>query len=432
MNHLRCKPATIEARKDTKMVKPGAKKKRKSIPIQEPHITGLTGTFIALEPRILFDGAALATGAEVVQDTTNQDQNNIPSSEGEASTDSTGTNTDSSDQDAFWSSGLSPSSISDRKEVVFIDTRVESYQTLMDGIDPAAEVILLDARRDGIEQIAEALEGRSDIDAIHLIGEGTEAEMHLGATFLTKNLISGRYANLFTQIGQSLSAEADLLIYGCNFGRGAGGLSAIQALADLTGADIAASTDRTGHVSEYANWKLEVSTGFIETSIIIGQATQAAWEGVLATYTVTNTNDAGANSLRQAIIDANANGGADTITFSIAGAGPHTITLLSALPTITEAVLIDGWSEPDFAGTPVIELNGASAGAGVHGLTISTGSGSTIRGLVINRFGGDALNINADNVTVVGNYLGTDVTGTVDLGNGDDGIDYDGNNAIIG
>ncbi|HNP29217.1 MAG TPA: DUF4347 domain-containing protein, partial [Nitrospirales bacterium] len=433
MKHLHCKPATLEAGTNTKGMKSGAQKKRKLSAPPAPPPTRLTGTFIALEPRILFDGAALATGAEVVQDTTNQDQTNIPSSEGEASTDSTGTNTDSSDQDAFWSSGLSPSSISDRKEVVFIDTRVESYQTLMDGIDPAAEVILLDARRDGIEQIAEALESRSDIDAIHLMGEGTEAEMHLGTAFLTNDSISGHYAALFSQIGQSLAAEADLLIYGCNFGRGTGGQLAIQALADLTGADIAASTDRTGHVSEFANWQLEVSTGFIETSIVIGQATQDAWEGVLATFTVTNTNDAGAGSFRQAIINANANSPAsDTIIFNIAGAGPHTITLLSALPTITEAVLIDGWSEPDFAGTPVIELNGASAGGGVHGLTISTGSGSTIRGLVINRFGGDAINIDADNVTVVGNYLGTDVTGTVDLGNGDDGIDYDGNNAIIG
>ncbi|HNP31448.1 MAG TPA: DUF4347 domain-containing protein, partial [Nitrospirales bacterium] len=352
MKHMRCTPATLQSGKDTTVVKPGAKKKRKPIPTQEPDTANLTGTFIALEPRILFDGAALATGAEIVQETTTQDQTNIPGSEGEASTDSTGTGTDSSDQDAFWASGLSPTAPSDRKEVVFIDTRVENYQTLMDGIDPAAEVILLDARRDGIEQMAEILRDRSDIDAIHLIGEGTEAEMHLGTAFLTLDSIHGQYADLFIHMGESLSADADLLIYGCNFGRGTDGLLAIQSLADLTGADIAASTDRTGHISEYANWELEVSTGFIKTSIVIGQATQDAWEGVLATYTVTNTNDSGANSFRQAILDANANAGSDTITFNIAGAGPHTISLSSALPTITGAVLIDGWSEPDFSGTP--------------------------------------------------------------------------------
>src|SRR6185295_17059681 len=102
----------------------------------------------------------------------------------------------------------------------------------------------------------------------------------------------------------------------------------------------------------------------------------------------------------------NPGGIADTITFNIAGAGPHTINLTSALPTIGEAVIIDGWSEPDFAGTPVIELNGASAGAGADGLHI-TGGGSTVRGLVINNFSGDGIELatNGGN-TIVGNIIG--------------------------
>ena len=105
-----------------------------------------------------------------------------------------------------------------------------------------------------------------------------------------------------------------------------------------------------------------------------------------ATFTVTNTNDSGAGSLRQAITDANANAGqTDTIAFNIAGAGPHTIAPASALPVITDPVIIDGTTEPDFAGTPVIELDGAGAGAGVSGLVINAG-GSTVRALVINRF----------------------------------------------
>ena len=99
--------------------------------------------------------------------------------------------------------------------------------------------------------MAEILAGRTGIDAIHLIGDGTEAEMHLGASFLTQDSISTTYAEQFQQIGQSLSADADLLIYGCNFGRGEAGQAAIQTLATLTGADVAASTDRTGHVAQF-------------------------------------------------------------------------------------------------------------------------------------------------------------------------------------
>lgn len=64
------------------------------------------------------------------------------------------------------------------------------------------------------------------------------------------------------------------------------------------------------------------------------------------TFTVTNASDSGAGSLRQAILDANANAGADMINFNISGAGVQTITLTSALPTIDETVTIDGYTQP--------------------------------------------------------------------------------------
>src|SRR5438874_6396631 len=65
-----------------------------------------------------------------------------------------------------------------------------------------------------------------------------------------------------------------------------------------------------------------------------------------ATFTVTNTADTGVGSLRQAIIDANNNAGADTIAFLIPGVGVQTITPASPLPTITDAVTIDGYTQP--------------------------------------------------------------------------------------
>lgn len=163
-----------------------------------------------------------------------------------------------------------------------------------------------------------------------------------------------------------------------------------------------------------------------------------------ATFTVTNTSDSGAGSLREAILDANANAGADTIEFSIPGVGPHTIQPTSALPTITDPVIIDGYTQPGASpntnptGTGLntvlmIELDGTNAGALVDGLLITAGN-STVRGLVINRFSryGIFLGTNGGNV-IEGNFIGTDVTGSVDLGNAAGGVPiFDASGNTIG
>ncbi|MCA9468096.1 MAG: DUF4347 domain-containing protein, partial [Nitrospira sp.] len=282
MKKMFCKPASgIAQETGIKPTNPATKKKPKTKkPASDQSTSGITGSFFALEPRIMFDGAAVATGAEVLQDTTTQDQTEIPGIDGETSTDAT--STDSSDSEALWSSGLSLSAPSDRKEIVFIDTRVEDYQTLMEGIDSNAEVILLDSTRDGVEQIAEALNGRTDIDAIHLISHGTEGVLNLGTSALTTDTMMGEYADELSLIKQALSGEADLLIYGCNFAQGDGGQAAVQLLSELTGADVAASTDDTGAQELGGDWELEWQTGSIETTLVVNAATQEEWNSLLA------------------------------------------------------------------------------------------------------------------------------------------------------
>ena len=266
----------------------GAIKKKKaqsSKELKEIEASSGLGALVALEPRIMFDGAALATGAEVIQDTTTQDQTAVPGIDGETSAESN--SNDSADSDALWTSGLSPAAPSDRKEIVFIDTSVEDYQTLMEGIDLNAEVILLDSTRDGIEQIAEILGDRSDIDAIHIISHGNQGELYLGTGTLSMESMHGEYADELAIINQALSDEADWLIYGCNFGEGEIGWEAASRLAALTGADIAASDDLTGSADLGGNWELEVETGKIETIVAVNAEVQHLWSGILADTTVT-------------------------------------------------------------------------------------------------------------------------------------------------
>lgn len=105
-----------------------------------------------------------------------------------------------------------------------------------------------------------------------------------------------------------------------------------------------------------------------------------------AIFTVTNTNTSGAGSLAQAITDANSTAGADTIDFNI-GTGLQTITLgsaVEALPEVTEQVTIDATTQPGFAGTPLIDLNGNFKDA--NGLTFNA-AGCTVKGMIFRNFG---------------------------------------------
>ena len=134
-----------------------------------------------------------------------------------------------------------------------------------------------------------------------------------------------------------------------------------------------------------------------------------------STFTVLNSADSGLGSLRQAILDSNVNVGADTIAFDIGGGGVQTIPPISALPAITDPVTIDGTTQPGYAGSPLVVLNGNgfSNGPNGYGLLITAGD-STVRGLVINGFTGSEITIaGGGNNLIVGNYLGTDVTGTL-------------------
>lgn len=137
-------------------------------------------------------------------------------------------------------------------------------------------------------------------------------------------------------------------------------------------------------------------------------------------FTVTNTNDAGPGSLRQAILDANANAGPDVISFSIAS-GPQRIVLTSQLPIITDPLTIDGATQPGFAGVPLIEIqpDGNVIGDGIR----ITGGNSVLRGLVLNNFRGHAIFIDTGGGNVIeGNYIGTDATGAVAAANVQNGV----------
>jgi len=147
------------------------------------------------------------------------------------------------------------------------------------------------------------------------------------------------------------------------------------------------------------------------------------WSGLrleAAVYFVTSKANSGAGTLRQAILDANANAGHDTIQFNITGGTPYNITPTEALPAITDPVLIDGTTQPGWVGEPLVGVVGSSAG-NVNGLVIQT-IGCEIRALAINRFQGNGIQIQGHSNIVAGCFLGTTLAGTARAANDGAGV----------
>lgn len=159
----------------------------------------------------------------------------------------------------------------------------------------------------------------------------------------------------------------------------------------------------------------------IRTVCLVLLAAALPFHAEAATYTVSNKNDSGAGSLRQAILDANSSTGPDTIAFAITGATPYNIAPASALPTISEPTLIDGTTQSGYAGQPLVAIVGSSAGANVNGLVLLT-SNCEVRALAINRFDGNGIQINGSGNVVAGCFIGTSLAGVLKLGNSAAGV----------
>ena len=168
-----------------------------------------------------------------------------------------------------------------------------------------------------------------------------------------------------------------------------------------------------------------------------------------ATFTVTNTSDSGAGSLRQAILDANVSPGPHTIEFDVSGAGCDgsgvcTITTLTDLPCAAQLMTIDGYTQSGASpntlavgNDAVLKIQLRSGGASV-GLCLSFGGdGSTIRGLAIGGFTGfnllgNGISLSTGEHTIAGNFIGTDAAGAVAVPNGSGIAVFSPNNVIGG
>ncbi|MGQ0455520.1 MAG: tandem-95 repeat protein [Hyphomicrobium sp.] len=246
------------------------------------HSSGLS--YRALEQRMAFDGAAVATAAAADQ---SAHQDSGPS-DGDSSAAPHAAATESIAFASSMPDGSAAAESAPSVQIVFIDSAVNNASAHLAGVDPSAEVVVLDSNRDGLEQISSYLAGRTDIGSIHIISHGDQGSLILGNSIVTGGNLQA-YASELQSIGQALSADGDILIYGCAFGSGEQGRAAADLFAALTGADVAASTDATGSLAHGGDFDLEYQTGAIESRVAISAEGQAAYDDVLA-VTVNNGN----------------------------------------------------------------------------------------------------------------------------------------------
>ena len=208
-----------------------------------------------LEQRIMLDGAGASTFLDLI-DERNQQQIKINSSNKDIYKEG-----DNSNKDIPFTNITRDKIRNDKKNIVFIDSAVEDYETITSSFKENTEFYLINANEDGFKRISEILSDRENIDALHLIGHGSAGQILFGNAFLNNETIDN-YKSTLTSIGQSLTTSGDILFYGCNVASTEQGEILIKKISEITKADIAASDDLTG---KGGDWDLEKEEGFIET-----------------------------------------------------------------------------------------------------------------------------------------------------------------------
>ena len=277
-----------------------------------------------------------------------------------------------------------PSS-ADEKVLVVINTTVNDSEAIVNDLGDNYEVLYLNSDSAALDQINAYLDanGNTQYSAIHFVTHGKDGAISLAGDKIDINTLNPAD---WKALGEHLTGDADILFYSCDLASSDEGKAFADAIANLTGADVAASTDTTGNAGD---WDLEYQTGLIEEATLAPQN----YAGRLATeitVTIDGTNDF--SELQTAITDLEAGG---TIKFAVADtfamnmdtdgdgtADSYGINVTETL-AIAKNITIDGWVDLDSdgavdAGERITLDGGDKFGQTVDGVEVTTHSGNRI------------------------------------------------------
>ncbi|WP_017774984.1 DUF4347 domain-containing protein [Paraburkholderia kururiensis] len=363
---------------------------------------------VALEPRIVYDASAVAIGAAVTAAQHPAAQANVgdagsahasaqtgvaegaaghaPASnaaasmravQGNMNEASNGVAGDSAAMRAVHGFTDTAAQSGDR-QVVFVNSNVANYQTLLSGVPQGTQVVILDTSKDGLVQIDQYLQQHPGVSAIHLVSHGSDGNVQIGSTWLNAGDISAYSAEL-AQIGAAMKPGGDFLIYGCDVAQNADGKALVQQIASVTGLNVAASTDATGAAALGGDWSLEYDAGAVHTSVIFSTAAEQQYGALLAVTNETYDSELGYVTP----------GGASGVTsFSL---GAFTYTMDQAVEFAVDSTTVNqGGTPPLTTGSTDGVLFGNVQGTQLTSMTMTLTNGDkmAVQSFDVDTFGG--------------------------------------------
>ena len=178
-----------------------------------------------------------------------------------------------------------------KSEILFVDPSVSDIATILGGLRPEVEAIVLGSSRPAARQIAEALHGRRGLDAVHVIAHGAPGQVRFAAGEWSATTL-GQDAEDFPAIGRALGADGDLRLWSCSAGAGPEGDDFVTRLAWASRADVSAASGPVGAAAKGGAWRLNSRSSRVEAPPPLSAAGMASYCGVLDDFIQINTHGA--------------------------------------------------------------------------------------------------------------------------------------------
>jgi VCBS repeat-containing protein len=235
---------------------------------------------LALEQRILFDGAAAAAVDQQHTDPSHAQGNDTAHPAPTASEAQT-----------------TAAPAAQPRNLVVIDARVENRDQLTANLPAGTTALVVDAGQDAIAAISNALAHLGKVDSIQVFSHGAAGQFTLGNQVFNQQSVE-QLGERLSAWRSELNAGADIQLYGCDIGAGSSGQALVDQLALWTGADVGASNNATGSALAGGDWRLEVSHGDVDKSIALAASTLASFDGLLADASPTASLGSGGASVQ--------------------------------------------------------------------------------------------------------------------------------------